>query len=310
MAAGKRGVMRLGVVSVAIAALFSGTAFAHAGTRAGSGLPASSSADKGQGVVYGRLVTGHTAIFHLIPASFGPYPANMPDTAVTVQLPLFPRAFPSFRPFPLAYQTTPQTPYAVTGGSNYILKTSRAVAEKWYGRHFAAAGYQLTGEATVGDFKTGQSSDGFTYTSRKHPGVAVDLSFQTVGSHRTLLRYWVKDVLVPARSPAFLLPSNTVSIEVQYSAAGGKTPVIVEIVNPQVIRSWVQQINALPVDTRSIQCSTGKTENAVVSFMNPSGQTVAVKVDPTCGEVILPEYPPLLDKGIWKLVLQAVHKSS
>lgn len=310
MAVGKRRLVRLGVIGGAVAALCSGAPLAYgASSGTGTGASASASPAGAQSVLYGRRLSGRTATFHLTPASLPPLPANMPDTVVTVQLPLFARAFPSLRPFPLAYQASPQTPYLVVAGSNYVLMAPLAFAEKWYSRHLADAGYVLTGEATVGDFKTGQSSDAFTYTSKKHQGLAIDVSFQSVNRRRTLLRYWVKDILAPPRPPASLLPENATGIQVQYIPATGKTPVTVTITNPQSIRAWVQQINALPIDTRSLQCSAGDGESAQVSFMDASGQASVVKVDPACGQVILQGYPPLQDKAIWKMVLQAVHKS-
>ncbi len=212
------------------------------------------------------------------------------------------------RPFPLAYQSTPQTPYVVVAGNNYIVKTARAAAETWYSRHFAAAGYVLTGEATMGDFKTGQSSDGFTYTSRRHPGLAVDVSFEAVARHRTLVRYWVKDVLTPSQTPASLLPAATTAIQVQYVRGAGRAPLFATITDSRMIRAWIQSIDALEVDPRTVQCAPGNAGSALVTFTDASGQTAVVKVDSTCGQVTMQNYPPLQDKGIWKLVLRAVHQ--
>lgn len=271
-----------------------------------AGLPASNGPAKVPGIVYGRSLTGRYASFRLVPA-FVTLPENMPNTSITVQLPLFPKSFLSMRPFSLAYQSTPQTPYVVVGGNNYIVKTSRAFAETWYGRQFNAAGYVLTGEATMGDFKTGQSSDGFTYTSRRHPTLAVDVSFEALAPKRTLVRYWVKDVLTPSQTLVSLLPVNTTSIQVQYTRSAGRAPTVVTITNPRMIRDWIRSIGSLRVDTRDVQCAADNRGSALLTFTDALGKVSVVKVDSMCGQVTLPDYPPLQDKGIWRLVLQTIH---
>jgi hypothetical protein len=146
------------------------------------------------------------------------------------------------------------------------------------------SGYQQAGSATVGNVKTGVSTQGLIFKPVQQPQghcLEIDLSFQDCGEGQTLLEYWATDVVVPPRPATSFLPGNVAEIDGSMTVLGTKiTHFKVHITGITQIQSLVSAINSLQQIDQGI--SAGPIMiwgTAGLIFHTSTGEEIPVNID-------------------------------
>jgi hypothetical protein len=224
---------------------------------------------------------------HLVPQNGSPgmQPAVPPIIGTTsVTLPLYPEAISTSQQFPISFEETPGSWYVRVAKADYITSTGQANLDAWYVRHMNGSGYQQAGSATVGNVKTGVSTQGLIFKPVQQPQghcLEIDLSFQDCGEGQTLLEYWATDVVVPPRPATSFLPGNVAEIDGSMTVLGTKiTHFKVHITGITQIQSLVSAINSLQQIDQGI--SAGPIMiwgTAGLIFHTSTGEEIPVNID-------------------------------
>ena len=203
----------------------------------------------------------------------------------TLSLPLYPRVSPTSRKFPLAFEETPISWYVRTGkAEKFVAPVAMGSLEAWYKHQMKVMGYHQTGSSSSGNTRTGEKAQGFAYQPA-HPArghqIEVDISFERLGSQKTLMEYFATDLVIPKRPATSDLPQNVTSISGRMTVYGTKvTTYQVHIASLEKIKSLVTSINSL---TRLIQgMNPGGPMiwgTATLAFHQLKGKAIKVNVD-------------------------------
>lgn len=274
-----------------------GAARAYSGDSSGTSGTAGA-----QAVTYGRAGADMARFSLAYFQAGGKAPTNMPQTSVTVFLPVYPGGRETTRPYPLAFVDLPATDYLLTAEGRFVTGADIGTVEKWTVSHMEAAGYALTGEATVGSLRSGQTSQGLTFTLRADPFVSCDLSLERLRGKITLLQYTVMDVMVPSRPPASLVPVGVQSATIVFTGGPGKRTVARTVTDSADLSALVAQIDSLPMDVWNQSVCSGGGRYANVRLDLAGGQSVQVAVDPDCQTVTIGRYVLQANTKLWRLL--------
>ncbi len=203
----------------------------------------------------------------------------------TLSLPLYPGMSPTSRNFPLAFEETPISWYVRTSkAEKFVAPAAMGSLEAWYEQQMKAAGYRQTGSSSSGNTKSGETAQGFAYQqvhSALGHQIEVDISFERLGSQKTLMEYFATDLVIPKRPATSDLPRYVTSISGRMTVYGTKvTTYQVHIASLEKIKSLVTSINSL---TRLIQgMNPGGPMiwgTATLAFHQLKGKAIKVNVD-------------------------------
>ncbi len=203
----------------------------------------------------------------------------------TLRLPFYPGMSPTSRNFPLAFEETPISWYVRTAKpEKFVAPVAMGSLEAWYKHQMKVMGYHQTGSSSSGNTRTGETAQGFAYQpihpARGHQ-IEVDISFERLGSQKTLMEYFATDLVIPKRPATSDLPQNVTSISGRMTVYGTKvTTYQVNITSPVKIKQLGTSINSL---TRLIQgMNPGGPAiwgTATLTFYPLKGKAITVNVD-------------------------------
>ncbi len=203
----------------------------------------------------------------------------------TLRLPLYPGMSPTSQNFPLAFEETPISWYVRTAkAEKFVAPVAMGSLEAWYKHQMKVMGYHQTGSSSSGNTRTGEKAQGFAYQPA-HPArghqIEVDISFERLGSQKTLMEYFATDLVIPKRPATSDLPQYVTSINGRMTVYGTKVQVFqFHITNPKKIKRLVTSINSL---TRLIQgMNPGGPAiwgTATLTFYPLKGKAITVNVD-------------------------------
>ena len=228
----------------------------------------------------------NTITLNLVPQNGSPGMQAVPPIIGTTSLtlPLYPDAISTSQEFSMPFEETPGSWYVRVAKADYITSTGQANLDAWYVRHMNGSGYQQAGSATVGNVKTGVSTQGLIFKPVQQPQghcLEIDLSFQDCGEGQTLLEYWATDVVVPPRPATSFLPGNVAEIDGSMTVLGTKiTHFKVHITGITQIQSLVSAINSLQQIDQGI--SAGPIMiwgTAGLIFHTSTGEEIPVNID-------------------------------
>ncbi len=179
---------------------------------------------------------------------------GMPPGDVTVTVPVYPGARASNATFHVPCWSTPMTPYVKTAQTAFRVAAADPTVQAWYGRAFAGTGLPTAGSSMAGsgDF----SSVCLDYGGRPVYGPAgyqpeVDVAFEKLSPHATLVVYHATAVVPPPREPsAYVAPGAVARVDVTYRPWnwGARPPFQRTITDPATIAGLAAAVNALPPD--------------------------------------------------------------
>lgn len=212
-------------------------------------------------------------------------PAVPPIYGVThLALPLYPGAIPTSQKFSMAFAEVPISWYVRTGKAEYVASVDINHLAAWYEQHMQADAFRQTGSGTVGNYKTGESSQGFVFQPLHQPQghqIEVDISFENLGKGKTLFEYWATDLVIPPRPVTNYLPNDVIEINGNMTVYGSKvTQYKVDIANAKQIQSLVTDANSLLHLIQGI--NPGGPEiwgTAQLTFHTSTGQAIQVNID-------------------------------
>jgi hypothetical protein len=260
--------------------------------------------------------TGTTVTFHLKNATVkGLETANdIPKENIDVPLPLYPKAETTFHSTSDLYDTQPATPYLKEAKGKYILPVSEQDAEKWYEDTLSQTGYTKSGTGTFGNSTTGASSTGITFVNTKDKNFTVIMSFEGLGTDKTLLQYDVQYIATPARKPGSILPNNLKEVDITYKPRGYLTSHKKEykkITDTKALSEMRTIINQLSPDTAGVKyCAADSGQGADLMFKTTDNKVFNVKINPACVDVSINQGQTLSDNGLWEYVSDLFNASN
>lgn len=184
---------------------------------------------------------------------------------------------------------------------------------------FVQRGFDQTGSGRGGNLKTGVYAESLQFSKPTEPAarsLQVTVSFQSAGSQRTLVEYWVTDLVLPPRPPSSRVEGTVSRIEVAITH-NGKTAPSRTLTSPSAISRIVAAVNALslisPPGVQSGGPDIHNEEVATLRMVQSDGKTITVKA----GQVNQQNYTvtvdsvPLQDpKGtVWHAIRAAIAQS-
>jgi hypothetical protein len=264
-------------------------------------------------LVYGDSIKGNVVTLHLSPFTdphLGQSPStDMPDTRVTVRLPLYPNAVSTSQPYPTADIDYPGSPYLATAKTVYILPADMATSEAWYKKYIESAGYKNNGSGALNNLKTGEHSESLRFAPDAKSDLQIQLSFEKTPDGKTLLEYWITDILTPPRLADTQISSPVERVEVTYKPnAQHPTNQTFSrtITNSEIITSWVKEFNSLPRDTRGAHGGVFNNGHADLTFVMQGGKRVVAHIDPAHFSVTLNDGAGLMMGSLWDRVTAVV----
>lgn len=238
--------------------------------------------------------------------------SSVVDTAEThITLPVFPLATQSHRDwFTLVLQ--PSGGWEA-GSARFAVNASDKSVSQWYAVHMHAAGFNPQSSARMA--ASGLIVPGW-YVSSRNPGVTVQIAYERAAQRPDLLwiSYYVTEVPIGHKPASALVPPNSIRVMVRYNPASSHSvtqPIMRTITNTAWIRELINDINALPVDTRQNQSEdTGLFGGAMLYFYTSSGATKAVTVAYTRNQVQIGTTSLFdLRNTVWLLVSNDLHEA-
>lgn len=258
-------------------------------------------------VVYGKDLTGNVVTFHLAPYTddhLNQHPApDIPNTRVTVILPLYPHAVSTNDSYPMTDIGYAMSPYVETSEAEFTLPSDIATAETWYKKTLETIGYKMFMSGGPNNSKTGEHSKSVAFASTSNRDLWVQLSFEQISGGKTFLKCGVSDILTPPRAADTKISGDVTRVDVTYKPNSQTRQSITRtIVNPQTISSWVTEINSLPRDARGMHGSFFNNGQADLVFATKDGKAFHVHIDPSGSSVIVNGGPGLLIGQLWEKV--------
>lgn len=237
---------------------------------------------------------------------------DMPKGKVVVKLPLYPQASTTNRTTKNLYDSYPATPYLKEAKQKYTLPVSEQTAEQWYNDTLKQKGYKISGSGSSGNIKTGVSSKGITFVSKKNKNLTVLMSFQSLGTNQTLVQYDVQYIATPAREPGSILPKNLTRVVMTYKPRGyldSHKKEIKTITDPKTLSELRSMINQLKPDTAGVKhCALDTGQGADLKFTTSDHKIFDVTIKPACMDVKINQGQTLNDNGLWKYVSNLFNK--
>ena len=201
-----------------------------------------------------------------------------------ISLPLYPSASTTTQKFSLAFAEIPGSWYVRSAKAVYVIPFDVSHAEAWYLMRMGNAGYHQTGSGSTGNFKTGEFVQGYVFQPIHQPNghqIAVDLSFKTLSSGKTLMEYWATDNVVPPRPTSNFLPIDVKRIAGKMTVYGTKvTQTKVDITNSNRIQTIVKAANSLHNIVEGINPGGPMIWGiAQLTFYTAAGKSISVGVD-------------------------------